>query len=192
MKPIFRQLPTLETERLRLRKLTLEDLSDMYEYCSNEEVTKYVTWDTHKSSSDTKQFIEFVVSRYEDNKVAPWGIEYKQNGKLIGTINFVSWQADHKIAEIGYALSQDYWGKGIVTEAAKEVITFGFHHMDLIRIQAKCNVENIGSARVMEKVGMSLEGKMRKALFAKGEHHDIYMYSILKEEFLHSIKEGVN
>lgn len=64
-----------------------------------------------------------------------------------------------------------------------EVIKFGFEKMNLTRIQAKCMVENIGSARVMEKIGMSFEGIMRKGLFAKGKHQDIRMYSILKEEY---------
>lgn len=179
---IFGNLPTLETERLLLRKITLEDAWDMHYYGSNENVSKYVTWETHKSLSDTREFIEFVLTKYENKKIAPWGIEYKENGKLIGTIDFVSWQLKNNIAEIGYVLSQDYWGKGITTEAAKEVIKFGFENMDLVRIQARCDIENIGSARVMEKVGMTFEGVIRKGIFVKSKHRDIKMYSIINEE----------
>ncbi|MEQ2464415.1 GNAT family N-acetyltransferase [Niallia hominis] len=179
---IFGNLPTLETERLLLRKITLEDAWDMHYYGSNENVSKYVTWETHKSLSDTREFIEFVLTKYENKKIAPWGIEYKENGKLIGTIDFVSWQLKHNIAEIGYVLSQDYWGKGITTEAAKEVIKFGFENMDLVRIQARCDIENIGSARVMEKVSMTFEGVIRKGIFVKSKHRDIKMYSIINEE----------
>jgi [ribosomal protein S5]-alanine N-acetyltransferase len=181
---IYGNLPTLETERLLLRKITLEDVEDMYSYASNEEVSKYVTWETHKTLSDTKEFVEFVIAQYENKKVAPWGIEYKENGKFIGTIDFVSWSLKHHVAEIGYVLSQDFWGKGIVTEAAKEVIKFGFNNMDLVRIQARCFVENIGSSRVMEKTGMSFEGIIRKGwMLENGKHQDIKMYSILNEEF---------
>jgi [ribosomal protein S5]-alanine N-acetyltransferase len=166
-----------------LRKITLEDVEDMHSYGSSEEVSKYVTWETHNTLCDTKEFVEFVLTQYENKKIAPWGIEYKENGKLIGTVDFVSWQVKHNSAEIGYVLSQDYWGKGISTEAANEVIKFGFTHMDLVRIQAKCFVENIGSARVMEKVGMSFEGTLRKGMVVKGKHQDIKIYSILKEDF---------
>jgi len=180
---VFGNLPVLETERLLLRKVTLDDVEDMYEYGSNEDLTKYVIWETHKNLSDSKEFIEFVRTQYENKKVSPWGIELKENGKFIGTIDFVSWQPDHHAAEIGYVLSQDYWGKGIATEAANEVIAFGFNHMDLIRIQAKCFVENRGSARVMEKIGMSFEGIRRKGMFVRGKHRDLNIYSILKEEF---------
>lgn len=180
---IFGTFPLLETERLILRKITIEDIEDMFEYGSNEEVTKYVTWEPHQTLADTNAFIEFALNQYEKNDIAPWGIEYKENGKLIGTIDFVSWQPQHKIAEIGYVISQDYWGKGIATEAANEVIAFGFNKMDLVRIQARCFVENFGSERVMEKTGMSFEGIIRKGMFVKGKHQDLKMYSILIEEF---------
>ncbi|GHI00674.1 GNAT family N-acetyltransferase [Neobacillus kokaensis] len=176
-------LPTLETERLILRKITLGDVDDLYEYCSNEEVSKYVTWDKHKWPSDTKKFVNFVLQQYENKKVAPWGIEYKETGKLLGTIDFVWWRPEHNSAEIGYCLAKDYWGRGITSEAAKELIKFGFEKMDLIRIQARCFTENIGSQRVMEKAGMSFEGINRKAMFIKGKHRDLKIYSILKEEF---------
>ncbi|MFN7249907.1 MAG: GNAT family N-acetyltransferase [Anaerobacillus sp.] len=180
---IYGNLPTLETERLILRKVTLNDVEDMYDYGSNGEVTKYVTWETHKTLSDSKGFVDFVLNQYENGKVAPWGIEYKETGKFIGTIDFVSWQVNHHVAEIGYVISPDYWGMGITTEAANEIIKFGFDNMDLVRIQARCFVENRGSERVMEKIGMSFEGIIRKGMFVKGKHQDLKMYSILKEEF---------
>ncbi|MBS4174668.1 GNAT family protein [Bacillus sp. FJAT-49736] len=180
---IYGDLPVLETDRLLLRKVTLDDVEDIYTYGSNEEVTKYVTWDTHRTLSDAREFVEFVLNQYESKKVSPWGIEYKENGRLIGTIDFVSWQPKHHTAEIGYVVSQEYWGQGIATEAAKKVIEFGFKEMDLVRIQARCFVENIGSSRVMEKAGMFYEGILRKSAFIKGKHHDLKVYSILKDEF---------
>ncbi|WP_025028016.1 GNAT family N-acetyltransferase [Caldalkalibacillus mannanilyticus] len=180
---IYADLPIIETERLLLRKIKMEDAEDLYSYCSNEEVSKHVSWNTHRSLADSKGFIDFVLTQYEHNKVAPWAIEYKENGRLIGTIDFVWWQAQHKTAEIGYALSQDYWGKGLMSEAALEFVSFGFRKMDLVRIQARCFIENLGSARVMEKIGMTFEGIERKRMFTKGKHHDLKVYSILKEEF---------
>lgn len=180
---IYSDLPILETERLILRKVTKEDIEDMYLYGSDEEVSKYVTWNTHETIADTKGFVEFVLNKYENKHVSPWGIEYKENGKFIGTIDFVWWQPNHKIAEIGYVISKDYWGKGLTTEVAKKLVKFGFEEMDLVRVQARCDVENIASARVMEKAGMTFEGIIRKGIFVKGEHRDLKMYSILKEEF---------
>ncbi|WP_208588799.1 GNAT family N-acetyltransferase [Gracilibacillus suaedae] len=180
---IFSDFPILETERLLLRKVSLGDIHDIYAYGSNEEVSKYVTWDTHQSLKETLEFVEYIISRYESNYLAPWAIEMKEMQQMVGTIDFVSWDTHQHIAEIGYVIAQEYWGKGIVTEAVKEVIDFGFNCMDLERIQAKCIVENIGSARVMEKAGMMFEGVLRKTVYNKGKHWDVKIYSILREEF---------
>jgi [ribosomal protein S5]-alanine N-acetyltransferase len=180
---IYGDLPALEPERLVLRKITPNDLDDMFSYCSNDEVAKYVTWNTHKTPEDTMGFIDFVLNQYENGKIAPWGMEDKETGKLVGTIDFVSWQPHHKTAEIGYVISPEHWGKGFTPEAAKALITFGFEKMELVRIQARCFVDNHPSQRVMEKVGMSFEGIIRKGMFVKGQHWDLKMYSILREEF---------
>jgi [ribosomal protein S5]-alanine N-acetyltransferase len=179
---IYSNLPVLETERLLLRKITPDDLEDMYSYCSNDDVAKYVTWSTHRSFADTKGFVDFVLNQYENGLIAPWGMEYKETGRLVGTIDFVSWQPHHRTAEIGYVISPEYWGKGLTPEASRELIRFGFEKMDLVRIQARCFVENIASQRVMEKVGMSFEGIIRNGMLVKGQHWDIKLYSIIKEE----------
>jgi [ribosomal protein S5]-alanine N-acetyltransferase len=172
----FADLPKIETERLILRKITLDDAEDIYVYASNEEVTRYVTWDTHSSLSDTTEFINSFLPQYD----APWGIELKENGKFIGTVHFVLWQPKHNSAEMGYVLSKECWGKGLITEAAKAIISFGFESMKLVRIQARCFLENEGSERVMEKLGMSFEGISRKVMYVKGEHKDLKVYSLLK------------
>ncbi|WP_373782338.1 GNAT family N-acetyltransferase, partial [Jeotgalibaca porci] len=160
-KGIFSNLPTLETERLILRKIAIDDAEDLFAYTSDEAVAKYVTWNAHQTIQDTKDFIQFVLSRYASNSPAPWAIVYKETDKVIGTIDFVSWQEHHKVAEVGYALSKAYWSKGIMSEALEAVMKFGFEHLDLVRIQAFCMVENKGSARVMEKAGMLYEGTRR-------------------------------
>ena len=75
MEKPFEKFPTLETERLILRKVTWDDIEDIHAYSSNEEVTKYVTWETHKTLADTKEFIEFAFTQYENKHIAPWGIQ---------------------------------------------------------------------------------------------------------------------
>ncbi|MBR7552692.1 GNAT family N-acetyltransferase [Allobacillus sp. GCM10007491] len=180
---IFQDLPTLETERLILRKITYHDVEAIFAYGSKEEVSQTVTWDAHRTIEDSKAFVDFVLNQYRKGQIAPWGIEHKESGAFIGTIDFVSWQPQHRTAEIGYVLSPDYWGKGLATEAATKLIRFGFEQMDLIRIQAKCFANNRGSERVMQKVGMTYEGTLRKRMYIKGAHQDLKMYSILKEEY---------
>jgi [ribosomal protein S5]-alanine N-acetyltransferase len=183
LKNILKRLPILETERLILRKINKEDIQDIFTYGSNPKVSQRVSWDTHRSKEDTEKFIEFVLDGYSQNGKALWGMEMKSTGKLVGTIDFVTINPKHKNGEIGYVLSEDVWGNGLTTEATKKIVEFGFTELGLVRIQARCFVENIGSQRVMEKVGMSFEGIMRKGMFAKGKYQDLKLYSILKGEF---------
>lgn len=180
---IYGQLPIIETNRLLLRKLSLDDANDMYEYTSNEIVSRYVNWNPHKSIGDTKSYIHYVLQQYYLKKIAPWGIQFKENNKLIGTIDFVTWDPVHRTAEIGYAISHLYWGKGLTPEAVQALIELGFTRMKLERIQARCIAENIASQRVMEKTNMTYEGTIRKSMLIKGTHRDIKLYSILREEY---------
>lgn len=180
---IFANLPVLETERLRLRRISMQDAEQMYAYASDDEVAKYVTWETHRSIQDSKKFIQFILVQYAKHDIAPWGIELKESGRLVGTVDFVWWKPEQQSAEIGYVLARDCWGQGLMTEAASALLKLGFGEMDLVRIQARCIEGNIGSQRVMEKIGMSYEGTLRKGIKIKGQHWDLKLYSILKEEF---------
>ncbi|MGM0899528.1 MAG: GNAT family N-acetyltransferase [Bacillota bacterium] len=177
------QHPQLETPRLLMRKVTFKDLEDMHAYTSSQEVTKYVPFPTHKTLEDTRKFIDFILEQYQINKKLLWGIQLRETQKFIGTIEFVSFEPTHNKAEIAYILSDDYWGNGIMSEAANEVIKFGFQTLNLTRIQARTFKENIGSQKVLEKVGMTFEGTLRKSMFLKGKYQDINIYSILKEEY---------
>ena len=177
-------LPILETEHFYLRKINTDDIPVIFEYGSNPNVSKQVSWETHQTVADTRAFVDMIVEGYEQGTKALWGMELKSTGKLVGTIDFVTIQERHRKAEIGYVLSEDCWGKGYMTEAARRIISFGFEELQLERIQARCFVENEGSARVMEKVGMSFEGTMRNAMFAKGKFHDLKMFAIVSEDYL--------
>ena len=180
---IFSNIPILYTKSLILKKMTLKDAEDLFEYASDPEVTKYVTWAPHKSIDDSIDFLKSVLRRYENNEVSEWGIVYKENNKFIGTCGYVLWVPVHSLAEIAIALSGEYWGKGLMTEAVKEVIKYGFEKMNLNRIYAKCFVENIGSQKVLEKVGMKFEGILREQMFIKSKFSDMKIYSILSKEY---------
>ncbi|MGB3512938.1 MAG: GNAT family protein [Microcoleaceae cyanobacterium] len=182
-KHIFENLPTIETDRIILRKMCMDDAHDMFEYASDSEVSKYTGWYTHNVIEDTQLFLNHVINNYQNNQVSSWGIVHKVDKKFIGTAGFINWNIEHARAEIGYTLSQKYWGKGYMTEVVNAIIYFGFRNMMLNRIEAKCEIKNIASARVMEKVGMKYEGILRKYMFMKGKYSDLKIYSIIKDEF---------
>ena len=104
---IYASLPELETDRLRLRRISMRDAEDMYAYASNDEVAQYVTWETHRSIEDSKRFIQYILAQYAKHDIAPWGIELKENRRLIGTVDFVWWRPEHQSAEIGYVLARE-------------------------------------------------------------------------------------
>lgn len=179
----FSHLPILETERLLLRNLKLDDAADLFEYASHPDVPKYNTWSVHKSIEDSKQYLHSIIAQYNNHELAAWGIVHKADNKLIGTCSLASWVPSQARAELGYALSKTYWGNGYMPEAVRPVLNFGFRMMQLNRIEAKCITANLASARVMEKVGMKFEGILRQHLFLKGSFHDLKVYSILKQEW---------
>jgi [ribosomal protein S5]-alanine N-acetyltransferase len=181
---IFADLPELETERLLLRKMHLDDAEAMFAYASDPEVTRYVLFETHRSVEDSNAFLRLAVEGYERGDFGGWGIVLKDSGAFVGTCGAdVDYAPEHARAELGYVLSREHWGKGLMTEAVQAVIRFGFGRMELIRIQARCIAENTDSARVMEKAGMTYEGTLRESEFIKGAYRDMKIYSILRREF---------
>jgi len=180
---LLAELPTLETERLLLRKITPADEGDVFACASNPEVPIFMSWEAHQSLEDTRAYLATVFERYENHAPGPWGIVHKDDAKLIGSCGYYDWQRNHNRAEIGYVLSRSYWGQGYMAEAVRELIAFGFREMGLNRIYAMCNVPNIGSARVMEKAGMQFEGVLRQSFFEKGQYVDVKVYSILHSEW---------
>jgi len=180
---IFKNLPILETGRLRLRKLSMRDAGDVFAYASVPEVAEHVTWEYHRNISDSMHYLRFITQQYQDGIPSPWGIIHKELGKLIGTIGYHVWSLPNGFGEVGYALSKDFWNKGYTTEAFEEVIKFGFERMKLNRVEATCKLANSASEKVMLKCGLSYEGILRKRLFAKSEYHDLKLYSLLRNEW---------
>ena len=180
---LFNHMPVLGTGRLRLRRLRVEDVSDVFDYASDPQVARYVMFEPHQSPDDSRAFLERVLSRPTGSGVMIFGMEHRETGKLLGHISiFLDSEADAR-AEIAYALNRSFWGQGYTTEAASALIDHGFRHLRLHRIQATCYPENVPSARVLEKSGMTYEGTLRQYMLIKGKYRDLKMYSILRREW---------
>lgn len=180
---IFVQMPILETRRLLLRPICLDDAKDMYEYARDPLVSRYVPWETHRSIEDTYDYINSVVADQQAGKPCSWAVVSKGENRMVGTAGYVWWEPEHSKAEIGYVLARRLWGQGLTKEAAKTIIDFGFTRMELNRIEARCFEGNIGSAKVMEYCGMKREGRMRDYLKLKGSFSTYLFYSILLREW---------
>ena len=177
--------PTLKTDRLILRAVTKEDLPALYTYASNPEVAKYTMWQPHRSIKDTEEFFEhYILKKYADEETEPFAITLKENpDKMIGTMGCLWVSRNSEVMELAYAIAQDFWGQGIMSEAAREVIDYSFKNNEVNKITACFKSENIGSGRVMEKIGMSYDGCLRADLFHNGRFWDMKHYSILRDEW---------
>lgn len=181
---VFKDYPALETERLELRLFNDNDAEDLYEVCSDDLVTKFLAFDTYTSIDDAHKRLEFLKEEYAKLEEPPvWAIVLKETGKVIGSINYLHVKEKHGRAEVGYLLGREYWNRGIMTEALRAVLKFGFEDMGLNKVIVCCDTRNVGSYRVMEKNGLVLEGILRQDRFSKGEFVDIKTYSMLKEEY---------
>ena len=180
---IFKTIPTLETERLILRRMMPSDLADVYDYAKRAEVSEFLLWYPHDTTAFTRKYLKIVDSKYKRGEFYDWAVVCKADGRMIGTAGFTSIDVYNNNAEIGYVLNSDYWGRGLAAEAAKAVITFGFEALRLVRIEAKYMTDNLGSKRVAEKCGMREEGILRQSVYAKGRYVDVCLCSILIDEY---------
>ena len=174
---------TLETERLILRPFKETDVENMYHnWASNANVTKHLTWPTHSSLDITKSVVDSWVSKNEDIKNYQWCIEWKENQQAIG-----SFHMDEEIdsVEIGYCIGEEYWNKGVTSEAFKEVIRFLFEEVGCNRIFARHDVCNPNSGKVMKKSGLLYEGTLLEASKNNTGICDVAIYGITKKLQLH-------
>ena len=173
-------MPVLETDRLRLRKLTMHDAQDIFDYSSDPQVAKHVLWEAHRSIGESRAYLRYMLRKYRACEAASWGIEWKETGRIIGTIGFMWIQSDNAAAEVGYSLSRAFWNRGVMTEALRAVIDYGFSTLRLNRIEAIHELDNPASGAVMRKCGMQREGTLREKLFNKGKYVDVDLYAILR------------
>ena len=179
----FARLPVIETPRLILRKMTMQDAMDVYHYARDPEVARHVLWDAHQSIWETRAYIRFLLYQYRNGEPGSWGIVLKETGRVVGTIGYMSYSPDNSTVEIGYSLSRELWGKGLMTEALDAVIAETFRVLQLHRIEAMHFTDNPASGRVMAKCGMQHEGHMRERIYCKGVFRDVEMWGILRKDW---------
>ncbi|WP_342534863.1 GNAT family N-acetyltransferase [Lysinibacillus sp. FSL K6-1151] len=173
----------LANEKLFLREFTPHDWIDVHKYASQEIVCRYQTWGPN-TEEDSKEFIQDALdeARQTPRERYVFAIIYQET--LIGSVEIMIRDFTNKVGEIGYIVNPDYWGKGVATQSAQLVITFGFDTLKLHRIYATCDPRNIGSSKVLEKVGMTKEGILRENMLIKdGVWRDSFLYSVLKQEW---------
>lgn len=174
----------LFSDRLFLRCFELSDADAMFSsWAFDDEVTKYLTWPSHKSVVDTVSVLSSWISCYVRKDYYNWAIGLKESGRIIGNISVVEINEKTDTLQIGYCLGRKYWNHGYMSEALLLVIDFLFSSVKALRLEALHDVENVRSGAVMRRCGMSFEGILRQ----NGKNNrgivDCAVYSILRSEW---------
>lgn len=174
-------LKTIRTERLIMRPWKKNDAEALYSYAKNPAVGPNAGWKPHES---VKESLMIIKKLFIPNQV--WAIVEVESGEIVGSIGFEddTHRPDLASRELGYSLRQESWGQGIMTEAAKAVIEYGFRNLGLELISILTSPENQRSQGVIKKCGFLYEGTLRKCyLLYDGSYRDSQIYSLLKEEW---------
>ena len=170
----------LTTERLILREARKSDWKDVHEYAVDPDVYRFMPWGPN-TIEDTKNYIQRAINSRQENPRTNFelAIILKATQKRIGGCGITVSDAGNQQGWIGYCLNKNYWRQGYVTEVSAKLLEFGFYKLNLHRIYATCDTENIASARVLEKIGMQREGKMRDDKLIRKKWRDSFLYAVL-------------
>jgi [ribosomal protein S5]-alanine N-acetyltransferase len=175
----FNPFPVITTERLLLRQITLDDVTEVFRMRSDEKASQYIARPLAKTIEEAEAHINKLTKGVADNEIIAWGITLKGETKICGAICFLRMQKENYRSEIGAEMLREYWGRGIVLEAMIPVIAYGFSIMKLHSIEARLHPDNTASRRVLEKAGFVKEAHFKEDYFHNGKFGDTAVYSLL-------------
>lgn len=182
-------MPTLETSRLLLRDFEETDWQAVHRYAADPKVVRYMTWGPN-TEEETRTYLALTRAAQQSQPRLDFELALilKSKQRLIGGCGLHLTNLPHQEAELGYYLERAAWKQGYATEAALAMLAFGFEHVGLHRIFATCDPANTGSARVLEKIGMHYEGRLREHLWVKERWRDSLLYAVLEQEWQPAIR----
>ena len=174
----------LSTLRLNLRLITGSDLEAIHVLQSIPEVDRYNTLGIPKDFEETKKVMTPLLESNTKKEIDyyTFAIKQKSDNQFVGLIALKLGSKKYRNAEVWFKLNPMFWGKGYATEALVKLIDFGFGELKLHRIEAGCAIDNLASAKVLEKAGMQLEGRRRQTLPLKSGWSDNFEFSILETD----------
>lgn len=175
---------TLETSRLILRRFTEEDAEAAYRnWTSDDRVTEFLRWPTHRNIDVTKRVLNSWISEYDQSDYYQWAIVLKDMNEPIGTISVVDMDERTEKVHIGYCIGSKWWHRGITGEALAAIISFFFEAVKVGRIESQHDPDNPNSGAVMKKCGMKYEGTLRKADWSNKGIVDASVYGMVASDY---------
>ena len=175
--------PKLESDRLVLRTITVDDLDFIYRHFADGDVNKYLVDEEPVSSRDAAMDIVTWASNLKEASYHRWLIQIREDSEPVGTCGFHNWDKKNNRTEIGYDLSKAFWQKGITSEAVTLLIQYVITTMNVNRIEAFVHLDNIGSCNLLKKLSFQLEGIIRDKHLFRGRYYDHYCFSLLKRDW---------
>ncbi len=180
----FTEVPTLETERLRLRRISKADHDDWLAVWHSSGVLDYlIDFDGKPQGEIAREIIEWTERITFEKSGIRWAITLKPKDSMIGSCGFHLYHRRDQRAEIGYELHSDHWRRGIMTEATQAVLQFCFERLGLRRLEADVVEGNAASAALLNKIGFTLEGVWRDRVFKRGAFHSLWQFGLLAPEY---------
>lgn len=180
---MFDQFPIIETDSLILRQPDQQDIEDIFEVLSHEDVARYVGIARFQSIVDAENELRWYRDLFEQKQGLRWAVTDRSTGKFLGSCGYKHYHAVHNKAEIGYDLNFSWWNKGIMSEALRPIIAYGFTHMHLNRIEADADTRNTASIHLLQKFGFQVEGIHRETEFENGLYIDLMKLALLRKEY---------
>lgn len=181
--------PSLNTARLILRPFTLADAPDVQRYVSDRDIAAMTLSIPHPyPDGGAETWIGTHAAKYAEGRLASFAITERESGALAGAIG-LHLEPAHGRAELGYWIAKPFWGRGYATEAGRAVLQFGFEALGLNKIHAAVFLKNPASDRVIRKIGMTWEGRLREHDLKWGVYEDIDVYAMLANEWKESYSE---
>jgi ribosomal-protein-alanine N-acetyltransferase len=151
-----------ETERLAMAPASVLDAEAAFQsYTADPLVPRFMTWKPHRNLAETEQFMQRCEDAWRNGSASPWTLRLKADGSFAGVLEA---RVNHHSVDIGYVLSRRLWRRGLMSEAVGGLVSWAMEEPEIYRIWAVCDVDNIASARLLERVGMELEGTLRRWL----------------------------
>lgn len=180
----FETFPTLETERLKLHRITLDDTQAWLAVWNNPDVLRYlIDFETTPDEAEVKSIIEWADSIFSRKTGIRWAITQKSDDTMIGSCGFHLYNKTNRWAEIGYELHYKHWRKGIMSDAVSELLRFCFDELQLHRVEANITVGNDGSAGLLSHLGFMLEGTWRDKVYWQGQFRSLWQFGLLESEY---------
>jgi len=175
-------VPTLETRRLLMRCLRMEDAPAMLEIMSDEETVRYWGRPMMTELAQAETYTRENLRWMEDGHCLYWGLEEKAGNRMIGTCTLFRLDSSNRRGEIGYLLNRAYWQQGFMSEALESVIAYAFSNLKLHRLEADTDPENTASIKLLERFGFQREGLFRDRWLVNGSWCDSLMMGLVSDQ----------